>query len=86
MDLIDRMRAALESARGIGAPLKEYRLHPDDYEALRKQCEPLLQYDAAPGSADSFAGVKIIQDDDAERLPRCKTPNAGSVAGEAACR
>lgn len=76
MDLIDRMRAALELARGIGQPLAEYRLHPDDYKALRNQCKPFMQYDAAPGSADSFACVKIIQDESAERLPCLKTPNA----------
>lgn len=76
MNFFDRMLAAkaeLEKVHGL--PLRECRLHPDDYKALREQCESLLQYDAAPGSVDSFAGVKIVEDESAQRLPRLKTPN-----------
>jgi hypothetical protein len=76
MGMIDSMRLAIEQAEKLGTPRREYRLHPDDYKALRGQCEPRLQINAAPWAPGQFAGVRIVEDEKAERLPRLKPPNA----------
>lgn len=69
-EVIERMRAALKAAEEMGpAPPSVYRLHPEDYEALRRACAPHLTR-AAPGSPDSFGGVRLIKDEAAPRLPR----------------
>ena len=56
-------------------PPKEFKLHPDDYAELKRQAEPYLLH-PMPGVPDRFAGLKIVVDATAERLPR-KTPSNG---------
>lgn len=50
-------------------PPKEFKIHPDDYEELKRQAAPYLPH-PMPGVPDSWSGLKIVIDAKAERLPR----------------
>ncbi len=67
--------------REIGRPVTEYKIHPDDYDALRRQLEPGMWAAAAPYRPPEIFGLRIVLDFSAERLPT-KVPNyqANSVA------
>ena len=67
MTLITRMIQAMEDAKKIQPPLREYRMHPEDFKELRAMCE---QHVFEPGSMDRFSGLQIVLDEDAERMPR----------------
>ncbi len=67
MTLITRMLQATEDAKKIPPPLREYRMHPEDFKELRAQC---VQHVFEPGSMDRFNGLQIVLDEDAPRLPR----------------
>jgi len=59
----------IEAKRAIEAmpPVKsEMRMHPDDIEAMRRQCGATK----VNGPVNSWSGIKIIPDESAERLPR----------------
>lgn len=65
-DLLARM---IEAKRAIEAmpPVKsEMRMHPDDIEAMRRQCGATKVI----GPVNSWSGIKIIPDESADRLPR----------------
>lgn len=62
-------RAINEHLARFGRPMRELRIHPDDYEELRREALPFLAHSAS-GAADSFSGVRLLQDETAERLPR----------------
>ena len=68
-DLLARMAEAQEMINAMPPVQSEMRLHPDDIAALRRQCGETI----AAGPFNSFAGVKIIPDESAERLPRKAT-------------
>ncbi len=51
--------------QGMSIP-SDFRIHPDDWEELRKQ---LVRFPSDTPKT-SFLGVKIIVDENAERLPR----------------
>lgn len=68
MRVTDKLRAAIEQAKRPDVPIVEFRLHPDDRAALIAECEPMLQFLAAPGAPDQFLGVPIVEDESAERL------------------
>lgn len=52
-------------------PPKEFKIHPDDYDELKRQAAPYLPY-PAPGVPDRFMGLNIVIDATADRLPRKK--------------
>lgn len=67
---INDMWNAIERLKNISPiPPKEFKLHPDDYAELQRQAYPNLRY-PAPGFSNSFAGLNIVVDPLAERLPR----------------
>jgi hypothetical protein len=50
------------------APPKEFRMHPDDYESLKRQADQHMPY---PSTGENrFDGLDIIIDSTAPRLPR----------------
>ena len=57
----------------------EYKIHPDDGNELRTQLKPHMVAIAQNG-AISVAGLRIVQDYTAARLPR-KVPNACGEPG-----
>lgn len=63
------IEAVIELAKISRFPVTEYRLHPDDWDALRKSAKPHMVSSAGP-TLNEFCGLKIILDWDAERLPR----------------
>lgn len=67
MILVRDMVKAMEQFRkqGLSVP-SDFRIHPDDWEELRKQ---LVRFPSDTPKT-SFLGVKIIIDENAERLPR----------------
>lgn len=69
MITITSMLAALKKAEEIGRPATEYRIHPDDYEALKEQTKDQRGY-LADWRPDSIFGLRIVLDADAPRLPR----------------
>lgn len=72
MNLLEKMIAAKAELEGLGKPLSELRIHPDDHKDLVRQCEPLLRY-PSQGAVDSFNGLKIVIDSDAPRFPKKST-------------
>jgi len=50
-------------------PPKEFKIHPDDYEELKRQAEPYLLH-PAPGVPNILMGLNVVIDATAERLPR----------------
>lgn len=66
---LTKMLAALKAAEAVGKPQTEYRLHPDDYEALKAQTKDQRPYPAG-GAQNSLFGLRIVLDADAPRLPR----------------
>lgn len=67
MTLLDCMIQAMEAAKKIPPPLREYRMRPEDFKELRAQC---VQHVFEPGSMDRFSGLQVVLDEDAPRLPR----------------
>ena len=67
------MRDAVRKLESIhakhGKPPNELRIHPDDFEAIKRQAQPWLTRPAS-GLGDSIMGVRLVQDETAERLPR----------------
>ncbi len=57
----------------FGKPMRELRIRPDDYEELKREAQPFLTHSAL-GATDSFSGVRLIQDETAEPLPRKTNP------------
>lgn len=74
MTTITSMLAAVKKAEEIGRPATEYRMHPDDYEALKAQTKDQRFY-PADRQPDSVFGLRIVLDVDAPRLPRRVTPS-----------
>ena len=68
-DLLAKMVEAKRAMDALPPVKSEMRLHPDDIAALRRQCNATI----ATGPFNSFAGVNIIPDESAERLPRKAT-------------
>lgn len=50
-------------------PPKEFKIHPDDYEELKRQAAPCLLH-PAPGVPNILMGLNVVIDATAERLPR----------------
>lgn len=50
-------------------PPSEFRIHPDDYEELKRQAKPYPPH-PNPMNPYSMFGLKIVIDTTAERLPR----------------
>jgi len=65
-DLLAKMIEAKRAMDALPPVQSEMRMHPDDIEALRRQCEATRT--TAP--VNSWSGIKIIPDASAERLPR----------------
>lgn len=73
-DLITRMRAAIEAAERLGPPpLSRVRIHPDDFEELKRECMQMPTYPAGE-IANRFLGVDLVIDDKAPRLPPRSAP------------
>ncbi len=66
---LTKMLAAVEACKAVGKPPTEYRLHPDDYEALKAQTKDQRPYPAV-WAPNSVFGLRIVLDPDAPRLPR----------------
>jgi hypothetical protein len=66
---LTKMLAAIEACKAIGKPPTEYRLHPDDYEALKAQTKNQRPYPAG-AEPNGLFGLRIVLDPDAPRLPR----------------
>jgi hypothetical protein len=67
---LTKMLAAIKQCEAIGKPQTEYRLHPDDYEALVAQTSAVRWQPVGAGPNDYVFGLRIVQDPDAPRLPR----------------
>ncbi len=65
MNLVDEMNMAIQKAKGIGTPITEYRIHPDDYSALRSQVKVFTS-----DPQTHHFGLRLILDEQAARLPR----------------
>lgn len=50
-------------------PPKEFKIHPDDYDELKRQAAPYLLH-PAPGVPNILMGLNVVIDATAERLPR----------------
>jgi len=70
-EIINAMLKALETVRCVNAPLTEIRMHPDDYRELKASCS--APYLASFEGGTKFDGIRLIQDDKADRLPRKDT-------------
>jgi hypothetical protein len=55
--------------RETGRPATEYKMHPDDYAALRMQLKPSMYAANAPTRPPEIYGLRIVLDCSAERLP-----------------
>ena len=71
MDTFNHILKTLEDFRRNNRPVPaELRMHPADIDDLRREAEPHLVARLPSASGVEFAGVKIIADVDAQRLPR----------------
>ena len=76
MPTLDAMIEAVKRIeRENGRPATEYKIHPDDYAALRMQLDPGMYAANAPNRPPEIFGLRIVLDYSAERLPT-KAPNA----------
>lgn len=74
-DLITRMRQAMEAAKQLGpAPLRKIKIHPDDFDELKRECLKLPKYPQDGELANTFLGVDLVLDEEAPRLPRRPAP------------
>lgn len=65
----DAVRKIEEIHAKHGKPPTELRVHPDDFEAIKRRFAPLLTH-PANNLGDSIMGVRLVRDETAERLPR----------------
>lgn len=66
MTTIIQMQKAIQDIKDQGGPLlSEYRIHPDDMVALRKQ---IPVFTSEPSK--TLFGLRLIEDEKAPRLPR----------------
>lgn len=69
-DIVTAMLLAVKAAEALGSPMREKRMHPEDIAALRGA---LLPYPLPANNSFAgarFAGVDLIPDERAPRLPR----------------
>lgn len=66
--MLNDMLAAIEKLNSLPKPAIEYRLHPDDYDALRTEAQWMTM--TPPAQHSSLGGLRIVLDPDAARLPR----------------
>lgn len=73
LEILTRMQAATRFIEGhrakFGWAMRELRIHPDDYLELRNEAEPFMAHESS-GTFDSFCGIRLVQDEGANRLPR----------------
>lgn len=76
-EILLRMQAATKVIEDhlakFGKPLRELRIHPDDYQELKREAQSFLT-SRTSGKTDGLYGVRLLQDENAERLPRKVTP------------
>lgn len=60
----------LRIQRETGRPAEEYKIHPDDYDALRRQLPRDMYVANAPTRPPVIYGLRIVLDYSADRLPR----------------
>lgn len=60
----------LRIQRETGRPAEEYKIHPDDYDALRRQLPRDMYVANAPTQPPVIYGLRIVLDYSADRLPR----------------
>lgn len=64
---------AAESVRHMAPPVSEVRMHPDDIRELQEHAKPFLQYPCSASLGNKIMGINIIEDVNAQRLPRRPT-------------
>lgn len=64
---------AAEKVRHMVPTVSEVRMHPDDIRELREHAEPFLQYPCSTSLGNKVMGINIIEDVNAQRLPRRQT-------------
>lgn len=65
-DLLNAMERFKEQYRS--GP-RDFKIHPDDFEELKRQAAPYLPH-PLPGPPAAWMGVALVIDPEAERLPR----------------
>lgn len=63
--MLKEMLAAIDKLHDPATPAAEYRLHPDDYDALRTAMGRMTP----PAQFSSLGGLRIVLDPGSPRLP-----------------
>lgn len=63
--MLKEMLAAIDKLNAPARPAAEYRLHPDDYDALRAETEWM----SPPAQHAALGGLRIVLDPASPRLP-----------------
>lgn len=65
----DFVDAAIRLEENYGLPIKEFRIHPDDWAVLKKQIKPFEVLNSVRhGQQISLHGMRLVIDEKAERL------------------
>ena len=64
-NMLKEMLAAIDKLHDLANPAAEYRLHPDDYDALCAE----THWMSPPARFSSLGGLRIVLDPGSPRLP-----------------